>query len=64
MYPVYMGLRSINQVCTLGITMKMMRIVLLEVTAEDLIKEVDRVVEGDDRMLLFDFLSSIELIDL
>lgn len=63
MYPVYMGLRSINQVCTLGITMKMMRIVL-EVTAEELIKEVDRVVEGDDRMLLFDFLSSIELIDL
>jgi len=58
-----MGLRSINQVCTLGITMKMMRIVL-EVTAEELIKEVDRVVEGDDRMLLFDFLSSIELIDL
>jgi len=34
--------------------MTMMRIVL-EVTAEDLIKEVDRVVEGDDRMLLFDF---------
>ena len=41
--------------------MKMMRIVL-EATAEDLIKEVDRVVEGDDRMLLFDFLSSIEII--
>ena len=40
--------------------MKMMRIVL-EATAEDLIKEVDRVVEGDDRMLLFDFLSSIEM---
>ena len=59
MYPVYMGLRSINQVCTLGITMKMMRIVL-EATAEELVKEVDRVEEGDDRMLLFDFLSSIE----
>jgi len=49
-----MGLRSTSRVCTLGITMTMMRIVL-EVTAEDLIKEVDRVVEGDDRMLLFDF---------
>ena len=58
MYPVYMGLRSINQVCTLGIIMKMMRIVL-EVIAEELAKEVDKVVEGDDRMLLFDFLSSI-----
>ena len=60
MYPVYMGLRSINQVCTLGIIMKMMRIVL-EVTAGELAREVDRVVEGDDRMLLFDFLSSIEI---
>ena len=39
--------------------MKMMRIVL-EATAEELVKEVDRVEEGDDRMLLFDFLSSIE----
>ena len=36
----------------------MMRIVL-EATAEELAREVDRVVEGDDRILLFDFLSSI-----
>lgn len=41
----------------------MMRIVL-EATAEELIKEVDRVVEGDDRMLLFDFRRRLECIDL
>ena len=41
----------------------MMRIVL-EVTAEGLIKEVDKVVEGDDRMLLLNFRRRLGCIDL
>ena len=41
----------------------MMRIVL-EVIAEELAKEVDKVVEGDDRMLLFDFRRRLGCIDL